>query len=136
MLRGMITFFLRYRFLHRWALVGITTFTIDYLIFLFVFYINNSVYIANFCSGLISISFNYMAHYFWSFKSKSNHSKSGIKYLVDLVLFWTLGTLLLKFLISSGVEAKYAKLIPVPIIAPLTFLSLKFFVFKSQNTKK
>jgi putative flippase GtrA len=132
----MITLFLRYSFLHRWALVGITTFTIDYLIFLFVFYINNSVYIANFCSGLISISFNYVAHYFWSFKSKSKHSKSGIKYLVDLVLFWTLGTLLLKFLISSDIEAKYAKLIPVPIIAPLTFLSLKFFVFKSHSTKK
>jgi hypothetical protein len=41
-----------------------------------------------------------------------------------------LGTIFLKFLLTIGLEAKYAKLIPIPIIAPLSFLSLKFFVFR------
>jgi putative flippase GtrA len=135
-LQKTVYFLLQFGYIYRWAFVGITTFLIDYLIFLYIFSINNSVYIANFYSGLISISFNYMAHYFWSFKSKSNHSKSGIKYLINLILFWSLGTFLLKFLISSGIEAKYAKLMPVPIIAPLSFISLRFFVFKSQINRK
>ena len=59
-----------------------------------------------------------------------------MKYLVNLIIFWGIGTLVLKFLIDSGIEAEYAKLIPVPIISPLSFLSLKFIVFnklKSDN---
>ena len=132
---GIVNFFLQYGYFYRWAFVGITTFLIDYLIFLSVFSSYDSVYIANFLSGLVSILFNYAAHYFWSFKSESNHSKSGIKYLINLILFWSFGTFLLKFLISSGIEAKYAKLMPVPIIAPLSFISLRFFVFKSNINK-
>jgi putative flippase GtrA len=129
----MVVFFLKYDDLYRWALVGIVTFTIDYLMFLSIFSSNSSVYIANFFSGLISISFNYLAHYFWSFNSESNHSKSGIKYLINLFLFWTLGTFLLKYLISSGLEARVAKLIPTLVIAPLSFLSLRFFVFQKSK---
>ena len=135
-LQKIFFFFLRFGYLYRWALVGITTFMIDYLIFLLIFTSNKSVFIANSFSGLVSISFNYLAHFFWSFKSESNHSKSGIKYLINLVLFWALGTSLLKFLISSGVEAKYAKLMPILLIAPLSFISLRFFVFRKQITKQ
>ena len=136
MLQKLVNSLLQFGYIYRWAFVGVTTFLIDYLIFLFIFSSNDSVYIANFFSGLVSIFFNYMAHYFWSFKSRSNHSKSGIKYLINLILFWSLGTFLLKFLILSGIEAKYAKLIPVPIIAPLSFISLRFFVFISQSDRQ
>jgi len=117
--------------MYRWALVGAITFAIDYIVFLMVFSNINSVYIANFVSGLISVTFNYSSHYKWSFRSKSNHSRAGVKYLFNLILFWTLGTLLLKLLITAGIEAKYAKLSPILLIAPLGFLSLKLFVFKS-----
>ena len=92
-----------------------------------------SVLIANFCAGLFSITFNYRAHYFWSFKSQADHSKSGIKFLLNLVIFWSLSTLLLKGLISAGIDPKIAKLIPIPLIAPLSFLSLRFFVFKKKT---
>ncbi len=123
----------QYKSLHRWALVGVITFTIDYLIFILIYSSIESVLLANFCAGLVSISFNYTAHYFWSFKSESDHSKSGVKYLFNLIIFWTVSTLLLKVLITAGIEAKYAKFIPVPIIAPLSFLGLKFFVFNMQK---
>jgi putative flippase GtrA len=129
MLRRVSNFLFRFESMHRWALVGAMTFLIDYVLFLTIYSANNSIYIANFCSGLISITFNYSAHYIWSFKSYSHHSRTGFKYLVNLILFWTLGTLILKSLIIN-LEAKYAKLISIPIIAPLSFLSLKFFVFR------
>ena len=119
--------------MHRWALVGVITFTIDYLIFISIYSLIESVLLANFCAGLISISFNYLAHYFWSFKSESDHSKSGTKYLFNLIIFWVVSTLILKVLITAGIEAKYAKFIPVPIVAPLSFLSLKFFVFNKPK---
>ena len=129
-----ITLIKKYGSMWRWALVGITTAVIDYFIFISIYSVITSVLIANFCAGLFSITFNYLAHYFWSFKSQVDHSKSGIRYLLNLVIFWSAGTLLLKVLITAGIDPKIAKLIPIPFIAPLSFLSLKFFVFKKKTT--
>ena len=132
MKKNVITLINKYGSMWRWALVGTTTVIIDYLIFISMYSVITSVLIANFCAGLISITFNYLAHYFWSFKSQADHSKSGIKYLLNLVIFWSAGTLLLKVLITAGIDPKIAKLIPIPFIAPLSFLSLKFYVFKKK----
>ena len=133
MQQKVITLIKKYSSMWRWALVGITTTVIDYLIFISMYSVITSVLIANFFAGLFSITFNYLAHYFWSFKSQADHSKSGIKYLLNLVIFWSAGTLLLQVLITAGIDPKLAKLIPIPFIAPLSFLSLKFFVFKKKT---
>jgi putative flippase GtrA len=130
MQRNVISLIKKYGSMWRWALVGITTTVIDYLIFISIYSVITSVLIANFCAGLFSITFNYLAHYFWSFKSQADHSKSSLKYLLNLIIFWSTSTLLLKVLITVGIDPKIAKLIPIPFIAPLSFLSLKFFVFK------
>ena len=122
----------KYGSLWRWALVGVTTTIIDYTIFISMYSVISSVLIANFFAGLLSIGFNYIAHYFWSFKSQTDHTKAGLKYLINLISFWSLSTILLKALITAGVDPKIAKLIPIPIIAPLSFLSLRFFVFKKS----
>ena len=118
----------------RWALVGMSTAVIDYVIFISMYSVIKSVLIANFFAGLISITFNYLAHYFWSFKSEADHSKSGVKFLLNLITFWSISTLILNSLIASGIDPRIAKLIPIPFIAPLSFLSLKFIVFKKSNT--
>ena len=123
----------KYGSMLRWALVGITTAVIDYLIFIAIYPVITSVLIANFTAGLFSMSFNYLAHYSWSFKSEVDHGESGAKYLINLVTFWSLSTLMLKGLITAGIDPKIAKLIPIPFIAPLSFLSLKFFVFKKKT---
>ena len=130
---NVITLIKKYSSMWRWALVGITTTVIDYLIFISMYSVITSVLIANFFAGLFSITFNYIAHYFWSFKSEADHSNSGVKYLLNLVISWSAGTLLLKVLITAGIDPKIAKLIPIPFIAPLSFLSLKFFVFKKKT---
>jgi putative flippase GtrA len=132
MQQKVITLTKKYSSMWRWALVGITTTVIDYLIFISMYSVITSVLIANFFAGLFSITFNYIAHYFWSFKSEADHSNSGVKYLLNLVIFWSAGTLLLKVLITAGIDPKIAKLIPIPFIAPLSFLSLKFYVFKKK----
>jgi putative flippase GtrA len=128
------TLFIKSGSIWRWALVGSTTTIIDYTIFISLYSIITSVLVANFCAGLVSVSFNYAAHYFWSFKSRSDHTKAGIKYLINLITFWGISTLMLKTLINTGLDPKIAKLIPIPIIAPLSFLSLKFLVFKKINS--
>jgi hypothetical protein len=51
---------------------------------------------------------------------------------VNLFIFWSLGTILLSNLIASGIDPKLAKLLPIPVTAPLSFLSLKIFVFSKH----
>ena len=131
-MQNVISLVKRYGSMWRWAIEGTTTVVIDYLIFIGMYSVITSVLVANFLAGLFSITFNYLAHYFWSFKSEAGHGKSGIKFLINLLIFWSLGTLLLKGLITAGIDPKIAKLIPIPFIAPLSFLSLKFFVFKQK----
>ena len=127
--------FKKYRSLYCWALVGVTTALIDYVVFISIYSVIISVLVANFFAGLVSLSFNYSAHYFWSFKSQTDHTKAALKYLINLITFWSISTILLKILISSGIDPKIAKLMPIPIIAPLSFISLRFFVFKKPIIK-
>ena len=122
----------KYGSILRWASVGIVTALIDYIIFVTMYSAVTSVLIANFCSGLLSIIFNYLAHYFWSFRSEVNHLKSGAKFFVNLIVIWSLSTLLLNFLINEGIEPKFAKLIPMLLVAPLSFISMRFFVYKKK----
>jgi putative flippase GtrA len=131
-MQNVISLVKRYGSMWRWALVGTATTIIDYLIFIGMYSVITSVLVANFLAGLFSITFNYLAHYFWSFKSEADHGKSGSKYFINLIIFWSVGTLFLKGLITAGIDPKIAKLIPIPVIAPLSFLSLKFFVFKEK----
>ena len=126
----------KYGSILRWAAVGIITALIDYLIFVTLYSVVTSVLMANFLSGLVSITFNYLAHYFWSFKSEVNHLKSGMKFMVNLLIIWSLSTILLKILITSGMDPKIAKLVPMLIAAPLSFLSMRFFVYKQKTTNK
>jgi putative flippase GtrA len=135
-MQKMLSLFEKYGSLLRWALVGVTTALIDYVIFISMYPVIISVLVANFISGLVSLSFNYSAHYFWSFKSQTDHTKAGFKYLINLITFWSISTLLLKILITYGFDPKIAKLIPIPIIAPLSFISLRFFVFNKANDLK
>ena len=128
------TLLIKYGSIWRWALVGTTTTIIDYITFISLYSVITSVIAANFCAGLVSVTFNYAAHYFWSFKSRSDHTKAGIKYLINLITFWSISTLMLKTLISTGLDPKIAKLVPIPIIAPLSFLSLRFLVFKKVKS--
>ena len=120
----------KYRSMWRWALVGTLTAVIDYFIFLFLYSITPSVLFANFFSGLASLTFNYLAHYFWSFKSASDHKQSGARYLINLVVIWSLGTVFLKILMTSGIDPHIAKIIPVLVTAPGSYILLNYFVFK------
>jgi len=131
--KSLLKLFCKYTFF-RWATVGLVTFCIDYSIFMIFFDLTNSVVIANFISGIFAISFNYFSHYSWSFQSKSQHTSSGIKYLFNLIAFWSISTILLDFLVNDlGIHARFAKLIQIPLVAPFSFLSLKLFVFNRRR---
>jgi len=116
----------------RWGVVGVTTTTIDYLLFISLYGPIKSVYVANLMSGIVGTSFNYSAHKIWTFKSNQNFSKSGTKYLLNLVFWWIISTSIIKLLIGLDVDPKIAKLIPIMFVVPLNFFILKKIVFRNK----
>lgn len=119
----------------RWSLVGITTTAIDYLLFILLYGITNSVYISNFLSATVATSLNYLSHYKWTFKSQEKYSKSGVKYLLNLIFWWVVSTSIIKILVASGFDPKIAKLAPLIFIVPINYFVLNYLIFKGKFIK-
>jgi putative flippase GtrA len=116
----------------RWVAVGLATTATDYLIFISIYGPINSVVIANFISGLVSTSINYYTHHRWTFKSDQDHSRSGTRYLINLIFWWLVSTAAIKVFIVVGIDPKIAKLLPILIIAPINYFVLNHIVFKKK----
>jgi len=114
----------------RWAFVGLFTNSIDYLLFLLVFYRFNSIVVANFISACVATLLNYSIHHHWTFKTSQTLVKSGLKYFVNLFFWWIVSTTIIKILIELGIDPRISKLIPFAVIIPLNFFILKLYVFK------
>ena len=117
----------------RWMLVGLFTTATDYLIFISLYGPINSVVIANFISGFVSTTINYYTHHRWTFKSKQEHSRSGSRYLLNLIFWWVISTLSIKALIVLDIDPKIAKLLPILVIAPINYFVLNHIVFKKKS---
>ena len=117
----------------RWAAVGITTTSIDYILFVTLFGPINSVFIANLFAAIVATSFNYLTHHRWTFKSKQQHSRSGIKYLLNLIFWWLISSSIIKTLVEAGIDPRVAKLVPFVFIVPINYFVLNKIVFKKKS---
>ena len=114
----------------RWAAVGITTTAIDYILFVTLFGPIDSVYIDNLIAAVVATSLNYLAHHRWTFKSNQQHSRSGLKYLLNLIFWWFISSSIIKTLVEAGVDPRVAKLVPFVFIVPVNYFVLNKIVFK------
>ena len=114
----------------RWGLVGLSTTAIDFTLFTTLYYAINSVFISNLISATVATSINYAAHHRWTFRSEQNHSKSGIKYLLNLIFWWLVSTSIIKTLVVLNIDPRIAKLIPLILIVPVNYFVLNYLVFK------
>ena len=117
----------------RWATVGIFTTAVDYLLFVNLYGAIDSVFIANLISASVATSINYLSHHRWTFKSEQNHSRSGIKYLLNLTFWWLMSTSIIKALVVLDIDPKIAKLAPLTLIVPVNYFVLNYLVFKKKN---
>ena len=117
----------------RWGAVGLFTNVIDYVLFITLYGTIKSVFIANLISSSVSTSINYFTHHKWTFKSDQNHSKSGMKYLLNLIFWWFVSTSIIKGLVVLNIDPKIAKLVPLIVIVPVNYFVLNFVVFKRKN---
>ena len=117
----------------RWAAVGITTTVIDYILFITLFGPIDSVFIANLIAAVVATNFNYLTHHGWTFKSNQQHSRSGVKYLLNLIFWWLISSSIIKTLVEAGVDPRVAKLIPFIFIVPVNYFVLNKIVFKKKS---
>jgi putative flippase GtrA len=117
----------------RWGTVGILTTALDYLLFVNLYGPINSVFIANLISASVATSINYFTHHRWTFKTDQNHSKSGAKYLLNLIFWWLVSTSVIKVLVELDIDPKIAKLAPLVLIVPINYFVLNFIVFKRKS---
>ena len=117
----------------RWGLVGITTTLVDFLLFISLYGPISSVFLANLISATVATCINYLTHHRWTFKSEQNHSRSGFKYLLNLIFWWSVSTSIIKFLLVSGLDPRVAKLVPLIFIVPVNYFVLNHLVFKRKS---
>ena len=117
----------------RWGLVGITTTLVDFLLFISLYGPISSVFLANLISASVATSINYLTHHRWTFKSEQNHSRSGFKYLLNLIFWWSVSTSIIKILLISGLDPKIAKLVPLVLIVPVNYFVLNYLVFEKKS---
>jgi len=117
----------------RWAAVGITTTAMDYILFITLFGPINSVFVANLFAAVVATGFNYLTHHRWTFKSNQQHSRSGAKYLMNLIFWWLISSSIIKTLVEAGVDPKVAKLVPFIFIVPVNYFVLNKLVFKKKS---
>ena len=117
----------------RWGLVGLTTTAIDFLLFTTLYYAINSVFISNLISATVATSINYAAHHRWTFRSEQTHSRSGIKYLLNLIFWWLVSTSIIQALVVLNIDARIAKLAPLILIVPVNYFVLNYVVFKKKT---
>ena len=114
----------------RWAAVGTGTTVIDYLIFIMLYEPLNSIFGANLIAAIAATSFNYLTHHRWTFKSNQQHSRSGIKYLMNLSFWWITSSAIIKSLVALGIDPRIAKLVPLLFVVPINYFVLNKLVFK------
>ncbi len=116
----------------RWGLVGMTTTLVDYLLFISLYGPISSVFLANLISATVATSINYFTHHRWTFKSEQNHSRTGLKYLLNLIFWWLVSTTVIKLLVDASVDPRIAKLVPLVLIVPINYFVLNHLVFKKK----
>ena len=116
----------------RWGLVGMTTTLVDYILFISLYGPISSVFLANLISATVATFINYLTHHRWTFKSEQNHSRSSVRYSLNLIFWWLVSTTVIKILVDAGVDPRAAKLAPLIFIVPVNYFVLNYLVFKKK----
>lgn len=117
----------------RWGIVGLLTNVIDYWLFVKLYGPIKSVFLANLISASVATSINYFTHHRWTFKSQQVHTRSWIKYLLNLAFWWLVSTSVIKGLVVLNIDPKIAKLAPLILIVPVNYFILNYVVFKKKS---
>ena len=122
--------YLIYKDIIKFSLSSITSFLIDYMLFILFSLIFNIV-ISNIIARVISANINFFINKKYVFKCKNNLLKSIISYMLLAIFILLVNTFLLNLLVTNFLLNKYiAKVIVEIIMFILSYLVQKNFIFK------
>jgi putative flippase GtrA len=117
----------------RWGLVGVTTTLIDYFLFISLYRILHSIFLANLFSTFVATSINYFTHHAWTFKSEQKMTNSIARYMLNLIFWWLVSTTIIKILVVKGFDLRLAKFTPLILIVPVNYFVLNHLVFEKKS---
>lgn len=113
----------------KWAITGTLTLALDATLFRTIYPKVDSVLLANAISMPVTTMFNYLLHHKWSFDATRGHTAATPRYLAALLFGYGLNSTLVKLALLAGATPTFAKLLAVPVQAPLNFVILNRWVF-------
>jgi putative flippase GtrA len=119
-----------------WATVGTLTVLMDFALFVIAFPITNSILFSNLVAVFISSSFNYLVHRFVTFGSKNAFRSELSRYGIYQLFVWFIGSVFIKQFTTLGISLSLSKVALLILIAPLNFILLKKWVYKTALNRK
>ena len=117
----------------KWLLVGSTSLLLDIVVFTYSYYLIEIVFVSNFIAAMISTSFNYLAHYFWTFDSVSAHRNTLMRYFLNILFLWVTSSLIIEVFISNGLGEVSSKVLSLCILLPFNFFILRKYVYFNSS---
>ncbi len=119
----------------KWFTVGISSFMIDVVLFSLAYHRTEQVLLSNFLSALCSTVFNYLAHYFWTFNSVTDHRKTLTRYGLNVIFLWITSSLLIKVFLILGITGVNSKILAMCLVLPFNFFILRKYVYSRASTQ-
>jgi|LakMenEpi03Aug12_release.lakeMendotaPanAssembly.Ray.scaffolds.fasta_scaffold195016_1 putative flippase GtrA len=120
----------------KWLIVGFSSLILDISIFTLIFHRTEKILLSNFLAALCSTTFNYLMHYFWTFGSLTKHRDSLLRYVLNIVFLWAVGTGLIRIFVISGFSPFLSKLFSMMLVLPVNYFVLRFFVYNDKKKPK
>ena len=87
--------------------------------------------VAAVCSFLVAVTNNYTWNRLWTFRGQRGHvAYQGMRFLVVSVVALGANLLVLKLLVSSGLDKVAAQAIAIILVTPLNFVGNKLWSFR------
>lgn len=118
----------------RFAIVGVATNVTGFGVYLLITQTLFGPKLAMTILYVLGAGFGYLGNRAYSFKSKSNHRNSSVKYAMVHLSGYALNLLILTIFVDEfGVRHEFVQAVSIAIVAIYLFLLMKFFVFREET---
>lgn len=114
----------------RWALVGLFCTILDTSLFTIIYGATESVLIANLVSTPTVVSTGYILNKVWAFDSDNKKRFEMPKFLATTFAIYVVNSFLVWTWMQFGLTTIAAKILSVPVQAPIMFFLLNVWVFR------
>ncbi|OHD69341.1 MAG: hypothetical protein A2W19_05375 [Spirochaetes bacterium RBG_16_49_21] len=118
-------------------LVGFNVALLNYVIFVLLKHLNLDTKIANSITYIFIIALSFLLQKFYTYEADHHSIWQPILFLVNALMYYVLDTAMLVVMIDHiAIVPGVAKIFSIGTLAPLSFLSQKYIVFKNRGDRK